>query len=102
MISELYYISQENWHKPKEQQMNDNTKINDIQSAIKNTKEGNFIVGSFEGTSFSISSQPVIHTTAYSARAECDRLARNNPGKMYVFLQLKGAEWVPHSPRMSI
>ena len=77
-------------------------KINSIESAVKNTKEGNFIVGSFDGSSFSTSSQPIIHTTASAARSECDRLARNSPGKMYIFLQLKGAELVPRSPRMSI
>ena len=82
--------------------MNYTTKINDLQSAIKNTKEGNFVVGSFDGAHFSVSSNPAVHTTSASARAECDRLARATPGKMYIFLQLKGAELVPQTPRMSI
>lgn len=78
------------------------TKINSIETAVKNIKEGNFIVGSFDGANFSVSYKPAVHGTSASARQECDRLARANPGKMYVFLQLKGAELVPQTPRMSI
>ena len=88
----------------KENKMNytNTNKIGSTESAIKNIKEGNFIVGSFDGTNFSISYQPAVHSTSAAARQECDRLARANPGKMYVFLQLKGAELVPQTPRMSI
>ena len=82
--------------------MNYTAKINDLPSAIKNTTENNYVVGSFDGMHFSVSGNPTIHTTSASARAECGRLANVTPGKMYIFLQLKGAELVPQTPRMSI
>lgn len=86
----------------KETRMNYTNKINDLQSVIKSTKENNYVVGSFDGMHFSVSSNPAIHTTFASARAECGRLANDTPGKMYIILQLKGAELVPQAPRMSI
>ena len=82
--------------------MNYTNKIHDLPSAIKNIEENNYIVGSFDGTHFSVSGNPTIHTTSASARAECGRLANVTPGKMYIFLQLKGAELVPQAPRVSI
>lgn len=82
--------------------MNYTAKINDLPSAIKSTKENNYVVGSFDGMHLSVSSNPAVHTTFASARAECGRLANATPGKMYIILQLKGAELVPQAPRMSI
>lgn len=87
----------------KETKMNYTNKIHALPSAINNTAENNYVVvSSFDGMRFSVSSNPIIHTTSASARAECDRLAKATPGKMYIFLQLKGAELVPQTPRMSI
>ena len=86
----------------KETRMNYTNKIHDLPSAIKNTTENNYVVGSFDGMHFSVSGNPTIHTTSASARAECGRLANATPGKMYIFLQLKGAELVPQAPRVSI
>ena len=88
--------------KQKETRMNYINKIHDLPSAIKNIEENNYIVGSFYDTHFSVSGNPTVHTTSASARAECDRLANITPGKMYIFLQLKGAELVIQAPRMSI
>ena len=88
--------------KQKETRMNYTNKIHDLPSAIENTTENNYVVGSFDGTRFSVSGNPTIHTTHASARAECSRLANATPGKMYIFMQLEGAELVPRAPRMSI
>lgn len=82
--------------------MNYTNKIHDLPSAIENTTENNYVVGSFDGTRFSVSSNPAVHTTFASARAECSRLANATPGKMFIFLRLEGAELVPRAPRMSI
>ena len=82
--------------------MNYTNKIHDLPSAIENTTENNYVVGSFDGMRFSVSGNPAIHTTFASARVECGRLANVTPGKMYIILQLKGAELVPQAPRMSI
>lgn len=66
-------------------------------------KSNNFIVGSVstDGTlSFSIN--PMQHVTAGAARAECARLARINPGRLYIFVQLAGGELVPIMSTLSI
>ena len=86
----------------KETRMNYFNKIHNLPSAITNTTENNYVVGSFDGMHFSVSGNPAIHETVASARAECGRLANATPGKMYIILQLKGAELVHQTPRMSI
>ena len=76
--------------------------MNTLDKVTSNVRAGNFVVGSFDGATFSVSNTPVPHTTSHDARAECARLARLYPGKLFVFLQLKGAELIPSTPRMSI
>lgn len=54
---------------------------------------GKFIVGSFsDQQGFSFSVNPVTHDNSAQARAECTRLAKLNPGKTFVFVQLCGGE----------
>ncbi len=79
------------------------TKIYSQNDLIKNTREGNFIVGSFtDQGGFSFAPNAVAQTTAAAARAECKRLAAQNPGKNFVFVQLKGLEFVPASQSLSL
>ena len=57
---------------------------------------GSFIIGSVApnvGVSFSRS--PVAHFSAADARAECERLARMNPGKTFFFVEVKGGAYIP-------
>ena len=50
-----------------------------------------FIVGStFDDGSMSFSQMPKVHSTAQSAKAECERLAKAYPGKSYTYFEIKG------------
>lgn len=53
-------------------------------------EECKFIIGTINGANMSISNTPVVHTSEISARQECERLAKANPGKRFVLLELKG------------
>ena len=78
-----------------EQNMND-TKINDQTLAINAIKANAFIIGSVDSQGYlSFAATPTTHATAASARTECRRLAKTYPGKLYIFVQLTGAEMVP-------
>ena len=99
MLSDLYHASKENWHTPKETKMNYTQKITSQLGGEKAVKEQNFIIGTIDQNgSISFSANPVLHEDVYTARAECKRLAIANPGKTYVFAQLKGAERVVPQP----
>lgn len=76
-----------------------NTQANFIIAVRKNY----FVVGSVDdrGT-MSFASNPVVHGGASAARAECARLAKLNPGKLYIFVQLAGGEMVPATQTVSI
>jgi hypothetical protein len=54
-----------------------------------------FIVGSLTNAGISFAAMPVIHVSEASARTECDRLARVNPGKTYIYCQLLGGATLP-------
>lgn len=73
--------------------------INTIQTqeqAIANVRLSRFIIASVDSNgAWSVAQRPVPHTTASEVRAECKRLAKVNPGKMFVFVELSGAELVP-------
>lgn len=61
----------------------------DMVNAVQRKK---YIVGSFSAGVFSVSSQPFGHYSEAQARAECSRLATANPNKLFVYLQIQGAE----------
>jgi hypothetical protein len=66
--------------------------------AISAIKLNNFIVGSVDmEDNFSVATNPREQSSATQAREECKRLAKLNPGKMYVLMRLSGAELVPAS-----
>jgi len=75
------------------------TSINSVQALLQATNANGFIVASFSVSGgFSMSAEPVVHTTAALARQEAKRLATLNPGKYYVFLQVRGGEFVQPQP----
>lgn len=71
--------------------------VNKITSQTSVTaNRGRFIIGSVDAMgNFSVSNNPVVHTDSVTARAECSRLSKLNPGKTFVFLQISGGEFVP-------
>lgn len=54
-----------------------------------------YIIGSLTDAGISFATMPATHTTAASARLECDRLAQANPGKTYIYCQLIGGTTLP-------
>lgn len=79
------------------------TQIDGIQAVISAVKSGGFIVGSFSPTmGLSFSATSVVHVDATDARKECKRLAALNPGKMFLFVRVTGAEMVPTTPTISV
>jgi hypothetical protein len=83
--------------------MMDVKKENSLNPVLDNIRAGHFIVGSFStpgGLTFS--SSPVLHTSADAARIECKRLASLNPGRLYLFVRLSGAELVPTQHSVSV
>ena len=75
------------------------TSINSVQALLQAAKGNGFIVASFtENGGLSVASQPVVHTTASLARQESERLATLNPGKYYIFLQVRGGQFVQPQP----
>lgn len=70
---------------------------------VVSVKRNNFIVGSVSADgNLSFSSNPTVHASASLARQECARLARNNPGKLYIFVQFAGGELSPTMTNVSI
>jgi hypothetical protein len=73
-----------------------NTKMNTQNIAIQAIKDNKYIVGSFnEAGELSFNPTPVLHEDKITARAECRRLAKIFTGKLYLFVQLSGAEMLP-------
>lgn len=77
-----------------------------LSNCIDAVRRNSFIVGSCSAeaatSALSFARNPVVHGTAQSARSECARLAKLNPGKLYVFVQLAGGEMVPQLQTVSI
>jgi hypothetical protein len=61
-----------------------------------------YIVGSVSDTGLSLAANPVLHANIQDARAECVRLAKLNPGKNFIALQLGALERVAYQPNVSI
>ena len=55
-----------------------------------NTPKGS-IVGSFANGSLSFSTNPKVHANETLAKAEAERLAQQNPGKLFIVATLSGA-----------
>lgn len=73
-----------------------NGKITDAASARSAVVSRKWIVGSINSSGlFSIAAMPVTHYSGASALAECERLAKLNPGTTYISLQLQGGKVVP-------
>lgn len=86
----------------KEQEMN-YTKLTNQEIACNAIRGAQYVIGSIDSNgNFSISTNPVAHDTAIQARAECRRLAGLNPGKLFFFTKLGGAEYVPATQTISI
>ena len=67
--------------------------INSQASAEAAVKTNQFIIGSVDSSGIvSFAANPTLHYSAGLARQECKRLATKNPGKTFVFVQLRGAE----------
>ena len=80
-----------------------NEKINTQACAINHTRNGRYIVGSVSTSgSLSFAENPAVQYTAADARTECKRLARLNPGKLFIFVKLSGAELVPVQSAVSV
>ena len=80
-----------------------NMRINLTNSNIETyVRKHAYIVGSVSESGLSISEAPVTHPTIIEARAECQRLAKLNPGKNFIALQLGALERVAYQPNVSI
>ena len=88
----------------KENDMNYSDKINSQLVGEQAVKNQRFIVGSVsQNGDVSFAANPALHIDVFSARAECKRLALQNLGKTFIFVQLKGAErGVPQPTALSI
>ena len=71
------------------------TKINNDATATSAIRNGNYIIGSITNGVVSLAENPTVHFDSSTARVECKRLARLNPGSIYFFSKLSGAEMVP-------
>ena len=79
--------------------MNNTLKMNSVANLLQATRANGFIVGSFTaGNGLSFSAEPAVHASAALARQEAKRLAGINPGKYFLFLQVRGGEFVQPQP----
>lgn len=83
--------------------MNTPSKINSIDSAVTITRQMGYIIGSVDATGeFSVSKNPAVHVSIHTARAELQRLSKTNRGRLYVMMQIQGAELTPAASGISI
>lgn len=106
-LEKLYAMAREYRNLQAKEPINELNNMNDTLKTpgqfVISVKRNNFIVGSVsaDGT-LSFSSNPTVHASASAARTECARLARLNPGKLYIFVQFAGGELVPVMNTVSI
>lgn len=78
-------------------------KIQTQNQALDAIRSANIMVGSVSaGGTVSFASNPVAHNSSVSARLEAKRLAALEPGKLFVLVQLVGAEMLPTQSEISI
>lgn len=79
------------------------TKLTTQAAAVAAIRQSDMFIGSVDTAgNFSMASNPTIQLNGIDARAECKRLAKVNPGKLFFIAQLRGAEMVPVAPTLSI
>ncbi len=61
-----------------------------------------YIVGSVSDAGLSVAANPVVHANIQDARTECLRLAKLNPGKNFIAMQLGALERIAYQPNVSI
>jgi hypothetical protein len=79
--------------------VSDIKRIFERQDAIEQRKQSQkeqkmnkgFIVGSITNGVYSFSPKPMVHCGEQQARNEVERLARSNPGKEFVYLEIKAS-----------
>lgn len=68
---------------------------------LEAVKTSQYIVGSIDAEgNVSFSKNPTIHADPLTARSECTRLARVNPGKAFVFCKFLGGSMLPAEPQV--
>lgn len=68
---------------------------------LEAVRSNQYIVGSIDAEgNTSFSKNPITHTDPHSARAECSRLAKTNPGKAFVFCRFLGGSMLPAEPQV--
>lgn len=73
-------------------------KLNSVNAA-QSIAKSRYIIGSFtEGQGASISQYPVMHNTSAEARAECQRLSRENLNKVFFYMRIDGGEYIKATP----
>lgn len=71
-------------------------KMTNQNHALNSVRNGGFIICSIDKSgNLSFALNPIVHSDANAARAECRRLAGINRGKAFIFVKLSGAELVP-------
>lgn len=73
--------------------MNDKTQYTYLTQTSAKFVSGFYIIGSIGANGVSFATQPMLHRTHQDAVKECERLARNNPGKMFMPVQFQGAAY---------
>lgn len=64
--------------------------------ALQNVKSRKYVIGTVDDKGyFSISSRPFFQGNEQDAKRECDRLATQNPGKAFIYMQLSGGSMLP-------
>lgn len=79
------------------------TRLTSQSDAVVAIKQSGMFIGFVDTAgNFSMASNPTIQLNGTEARAECKRLAKVNPGKLFFIAQLRGAEMVLVAPTLSI
>lgn len=81
---DIYHL----WQANKMLGLEDDVGYQDLGEEIELDRK--FIIGTIAGANISISQTPVVHLSELSASLEAERLARANPGKRFILMELKG------------